>query len=100
LFATTLYRPLLDHDLVLYHRYRDLVLADPGPGILLVDRHPLYADLLVPGRHSYLLAVGSHLLINPNLTGFALARTGPKLFFAALHPKLILCSIGNIRRIP
>jgi hypothetical protein len=56
----------------------------PGPPL---NRHPLYGDLLVPGGHPQLLAVGSHLLVNLNLTSFALTCTCPKLFFG-------LCILG------
>src|SRR5215207_4161945 len=44
----------------------------------------------MPGGHPYLLAVGPHILADPHLTGFALARASPKLFFGALYSKLLL----------
>src|ERR671911_698024 len=53
---------LLGEALFLGHRHRDLVLADLRlRGLPALDRHPLHADLFVPGGHPYLLAVGSHL---------------------------------------
>src|SRR5215217_4754175 len=71
-----------------------------APYVLLADlclrslsalyRHPLYADLFVSGGYPYLLAVGPHILADPNLTGFALSGASPKLFFGPLYPKLLL----------
>jgi hypothetical protein len=85
------HRALLNNDLVLGHRHSDLVLADLGlRGLPALNRYPLNGDLLVAGGHPYLLTVGPHILADPQLTGFALTRTGPKLFFGALYPKLIL----------
>src|SRR5215212_7439512 len=85
------YRAFLDDDLILGHRHSDLVLADLSlRSLSALDRHPLYADLLVPSGYRDLLAVSSHILANPNLTGFALSSASPKLFFGALYPKLIL----------
>src|SRR5829696_1710288 len=85
------HRPLLGDDLLLNHRHGDLVLTDLGLRSLpALYRHPLYANLLVSGGHSYLLALGSHILADPNLTGFTLSGAGPKLFFGPLYPKLLL----------
>src|SRR5215217_4649954 len=81
---------LLDN-LVLGHRHSDLVLADLClRSLSALDRHPLHADLFVSGGHPYLLAVGSNILANPHLTGFALSGASPKLFFGPLYPKLLL----------
>src|SRR5215207_157214 len=85
------HRALLGDDLLLGHRHGDLVLADLClRGLPALDRHPLYADLLVSGGHPYLLALGPHILADPHLTGFTLSGAGPKLFFGALYPKLLL----------
>src|SRR5215203_7257976 len=85
------HRALLSDDLLLGHRHGDLVLADLClRGLPALDRHPLYADLLVSGGHPYLLALGPHILADPHLTGFTLSGAGPKLFFGALYPKLLL----------
>src|SRR5215207_4541903 len=85
------YRAFLDDDLILGHRHRDLVLADLClRSFPALDWHPLYADLLVSGGHPYLLALGSNILANPHLTGFALSGAGAKLCFGALYPKLLL----------
>src|SRR5215204_4049507 len=85
------YGPLLDDNLVLGHRHSNLVLADLClRSLSALDRHPLYADLFVSGGYPYLLAVGPHILADPNLTGFALSGASPKLFFGPLYPKLLL----------
>src|SRR5215207_1082122 len=52
----------------------------------LLRRYPS----LVSRGHPYLLTVGSHILADPHLTGFALSGAGPKLFFGPLYPKLLL----------
>src|SRR5215217_8369428 len=81
------HRTLLGDNLLLNHRHRDLVLADLCLRCFsALDRHPLYADLLVPGGYPYLLALGPYLLADPNLTGFTLSGAGPKLFFGPLYP--------------
>src|SRR5215204_712692 len=83
--------PLLDDNLVLGHRHSNLVLTDLGlRGLPALNRYPLDTYLLMAGGYPYLLALGPDILADPNLTGFALARTGPKLFFGALYPKLFL----------
>src|SRR5215204_3316623 len=85
------YGPFLDDNLILGHRHRNLVLADLClRSLSALDRHPLHADLFVSGGHPYLLAVGSNILADPHLTGFTLSGAGPKLFFGALYPKLLL----------
>src|SRR5215216_4237432 len=86
------HRALLGDDLLLNHRHGDLVLADLCLRGLpaLLNRHPLYANLLVSGGYPYLLAVGPHVLADPHLTGFTLSGAGPKLFFGPLYPKLLL----------
>src|SRR5215203_3509176 len=85
------YGPFLDDNLILGHRHSNLVLADLClRSLSALDRHPLHADLFVSGGHPYLLAVGSHILAHPHLTGFALSGASPKLFFGALYPKLFL----------
>jgi hypothetical protein len=68
-----------------------LISASERPAPL--NRHPLYAHFLVPGGHPQLLAVGSHLLVNLNLTSFALTCTSPKLFFGPLYPRFLLAEI-------
>src|SRR5215203_5531641 len=86
------HRTLLGDNLLLNHRHGDLVLADLCLRGLpaLLNRHPLYANLLVSGGYPYLLAVGPHVLADPHLTGFTLSGAGPKLFFGPLYPKLLL----------
>src|SRR5215203_3506267 len=85
------YGPFLDDNLVLGHRHRNLVLADLGlRSLSALDRHPLHANLFMSGGYPYLLAVGSNILADPHLTGFALSGAGSKLFFGALYPKLLL----------
>src|SRR5215207_5259651 len=85
------HRALLDDNLVLGHRHLDLVLTDLClRSLSALDRHPLYANLFVSGGYPYLLAVGSHILADPHLTGFTLSGAGPKLFFGPLYPKLLL----------
>src|SRR5215207_11131580 len=53
----------------------------------------------MPGGHPYLLALGPHILADPNLTGFALARASPKLFFGALYSKLLLAATFSAAQI-
>src|SRR5829696_9270174 len=90
------HRTLLGDNLLLNHRHGDLVLADLCLRGLpaLLNRHPLYANLLVSGGYPYLLAVGPHVLADPHLTGFTLSGAGPKLFFGPLYPKLLLVAVA------
>src|SRR5215210_2435588 len=81
---------LFGHDLFLDHRHRDLVVADLGPGALLVHRHPLDGDLLVSGGHPHLLAVGAHPLADVHGPSLALTSPSSKLFLTSLYPQLVL----------
>ena len=67
----------LEDDLLLGDRHHNLVLADLGlRGLPAFYRHPLYANLLVPGRYGDLLTLGPHPLSDPKRPGLALSGAG------------------------
>src|SRR4028119_958274 len=84
------HRPLVDNDLLLGHRHRDLVLAYLRLGRLAGDRHPLHRHLLVLDGDLYALAVGPHALADLDRAGLALAGACAKLLLGALHPELVV----------
>src|SRR5215217_2226396 len=82
---------LLDNDLLLGHRHKELVLADLGlGGIPPVDRHPLDVHLLAPLGHPDPLAVSAYPFADLHGTGLALAGADPQLLLGPLDPEFVL----------